>query len=58
MKKDALTVIFLCALVLFLVSPSAALAFDFENPEQLDQLEVLRETDDQMDKSISIASAR
>jgi len=46
MKKEAFTVIFLCALVLFLVAPSAALVFDFENPEQLDQLEVLRETDD------------
>ncbi len=46
MKKDALTVIFLCALVLFLVIPSAALVLDFENPEQLNQLEVLRETDD------------
>ena len=45
MKKDVLTAIFLCALVLFLVTPSAALVFDFENPEQLDQLEVLRETD-------------
>lgn len=46
MKKDALTAIFFCALVLFLVAPSAALVLDFENPEQLNQLEVLRETDD------------
>ena len=46
MKKDALTAIFLSALVLFLGTPSAALVFDFENPEQLNQLEVLRETDD------------
>ena len=46
MKKDALTAIFLYALLLSLVPPSAALVFDFENPEQLDQLEVLRETDD------------
>ena len=45
MKKDALTAIFLCALVVFLVTPSAALVFDFENPEQLNQWEVLRETD-------------
>lgn len=47
MKKDGLTAILLYALVLFLVTPSAALVFDFENPEQLNQLEVLRETDDQ-----------
>lgn len=46
MKQDALTAIFFCALVLFLVAPSAALVLDFENPEQLNQLEVLRETDD------------
>ena len=46
MKKDMWTAIFLCALILFLVTPSAALVFDFENPEQLNQLEVLRETDD------------
>ena len=47
MKKDVLTAIFVCVLVLLLVIPSAALVFDFENPEQLNQLEVLRETDDQ-----------
>ena len=46
MKKDALTAIFLCALLLSLVPSSTALVFDFENSEQLNQLEVLRETDD------------
>ena len=46
MKKNTLTTIFLCTLVLLLGTPSAALVLDFENPEQLNQLEVLRETDD------------
>ena len=46
MKKDVLTAIFLCTLLLSLVPSSAALVLDFENPEQLNQLEVLRETDD------------
>ena len=46
MKKNTLTTIFLCTLVLFLGAHSAALVLDFENPEQLNRLEVLRETDD------------
>ena len=55
MKKDALTAIFLCALLLFLVPPSAALVFDFENPEQLNQLEILRETDDRWKLTNNVA---
>lgn len=46
LKKSVLIAIFSCALVLFLVTISCALFFDFENPEQLEQWEVIRETDD------------
>lgn len=45
MRKDVLTAIFLGTLVLCLATTSSALFFDFENQQQLDSWEVIRETD-------------